>query len=116
MLMLISNNDIIFLNKDSNNVTFSSYDKGILSADINKINFVNVNFDKDDPETITHVRRLACDDRFKQCKAFKKDVSKEEIPVWDPTRQLNWFMPEDEKKEIKLRLIDEKQYKVAGIV
>ena len=84
--MLISNNDIIFLNKDSNNVTFSSYGRGILSADINKINLVNINFDKDDPETITHVRRLAWNDRFKQCKALKKDVNIEEIPVWDPTR------------------------------
>ena len=32
---------------------------GILSVDLNNINLDDVNFDEDDPETITHVRLMA---------------------------------------------------------
>ena len=45
---------------------------GILSVDINNINFDNVNFDGDDPATIIHVRLKAWRNRFKQRKAMKK--------------------------------------------
>ena len=32
---------------------------GILNSDLNNINFDDINYNKDDPETITHVRLLA---------------------------------------------------------
>ena len=49
---------------------------GIVSVDLNNINIDHVNFDEDNPETIIHVRLLACRNRFKQCK-----ISKELMPV-----------------------------------
>ena len=43
---------------------------------------------------------MAWRNRLKQCKAFKKDIRKELIPVaWHPARWWDWCMPEDEKKE-----------------
>ena len=36
--------------------------------------------------------------------------------AWHPRRWLDWCMPEDEKKEIKQFLTDEKQYKVVDII
>ena len=39
------------------------------------------------------------------------------MPVaWHPTRSWDWCMSENEIKEIKPFLIDEKQYKVVSIV
>ena len=47
--------DLLFFNEDSGNVTFFGDEMGVLSADLNNINLDDVNFDKDDPETIIHV-------------------------------------------------------------
>ena len=44
---------------------------GILSVNINNINLGNVNFDEDNPETITHARRMALHNRRN---AFWKNV------------------------------------------
>ena len=44
---------------------------GTLSVDLN-----DLNFDKDDAKTIIHVRPMAWRNRFKQRKAFKKEISK----------------------------------------
>ena len=39
-------------------------------------------------------------------KQFKKDISKELMPVaWHPTRWQDWCMPEDEKKKKKKKQI-----------
>ena len=60
---LFSNDDIIFVNEDFNYVTFLSDEMGILSVDIDDINLDDVSFDKDDPETLIHVRLTAwCND------------------------------------------------------
>ena len=60
---------------------------GILSVDFSNINLDEVNFYNNDRETIMHVRLMAWHNRFKQLKVFKKDVSKELIPIaWHPTR------------------------------
>ena len=50
---------IVFVNEDSDKVTFSSDNMCILSVDLNKINVDNVNFDENDPETIIHVKIMA---------------------------------------------------------
>ena len=105
---LFSNNDITFVNENSNHVTFFSDKMGILSKDLNNINLDDINFDKDDPETIIFVRLMAWHNRFKQRKAFKKEISKELMSV----RWQDWCVPEDKKtknkKELKPFLNDEK--------
>ena len=60
---------------------------GILSIDLNNINLDDVNFDRDDLETIIHVRLMAWHNRLKQRKAFKKELTKELMPLVQlPTR------------------------------
>lgn len=44
--------DIVFVNEDSANVTFSSDKMGIFSVDLNNINLDRVNFYEDDPEPL----------------------------------------------------------------
>ena len=65
--------DIIFVNEDFNYVIFFSDEMNILSVGLNNINLDDVNFDKDDSKASIHVRLMAWCNRFKQCKAFKKD-------------------------------------------
>ena len=48
----------------------------ILKLDFNNINFHDVNFDEDDPETIIQVRLRDWPNKFKQCKACKKISAK----------------------------------------
>ena len=71
---LFSNNDLIFVNKDSNSVTFFSYGMGITSVDIINVKLDDVSFDGDDPKTINHVRVMAWYNRFKQCKGFENEM------------------------------------------
>ena len=61
---LFSNNDIIFVNEDSDYVTFFSNEMGILNVDPNNIYLDDVNFVEDDPETIIHVRLMACQNKI----------------------------------------------------
>ena len=68
---LFFDDDIFFVNEDSINVAFLSDEMGILSVDLNDINLVDVNFDKDDLETITHIRLLVWHNRFKRRKILK---------------------------------------------
>ena len=58
--------------EDSNNATFFSNKMGILIICLNNINFDDVNFDENDPGTITHVRLIGWRNKFKQHKLFKK--------------------------------------------
>ena len=75
---------------------------GILNIDLNNINLDN-NFDEDDPDTIILIRLLAWHIRFEKCKAFKKKMSEELMPIaWHPKSSWNFCMSEDEKKEIEL--------------
>ena len=56
---LYPGDDIDFFNENSDNVTFSKDEMGILSVVLNDINLDDINFDEDDPETIIHVRLMA---------------------------------------------------------
>ena len=76
---------------------FFANEMGILSVDRDKIKRDNVNF-YDDPETIIQVRLLAWCNELEICKAYKKDLSKEFIPV-AITRWWDWCLLEDEKKK-----------------
>ena len=99
---VFSNDEIVFVNEDSGNVTFSSDGMGILGVDLNNVNPDDVNFNEDDPKTIFHVRLMTWRNKFKQHKAYKKDVSKElKHGAWHLTRWWDWCKPEDEKRKIK---------------
>ena len=85
---LFTDDNRLFFDEDSGNVTFSSDKIGILNADLNNINR-DGNFDEDDPETIIHPRLMAWHNRLKQCKAFKIDISKELMPVaWTSNKMM----------------------------
>ena len=47
---LFADNDILFFDEDSGNITFSSHGMDVLSADLNNINFDDANFHEDDPK------------------------------------------------------------------
>ena len=57
--VLFSNDDILFFDEYFRSVTFFTNQMGILSVDLYKIYFDNVNFYENDLENIIHVRRLA---------------------------------------------------------
>ena len=52
----------------------------ILNIDLDNINFDN-NFDEDDLDTIILVRLLAWHIKFEKCKALKKTISEELMPM-----------------------------------
>ena len=63
-------------------------------------NLDNVDFYKNNPKTIVHIRLLVWRNKFEERKAFKKDISKELMSVaWRSTRLWGWCMLEDEKRE-----------------
>ena len=53
----------------------------ILNIDLNCINFNDDNFDKDDPDTIIHVKLLAWHTKFENDKALKKQLNEKLMPV-----------------------------------
>ena len=54
---------------------------GTLCVDFNNITVDVSNFFEDDPKTIVHVILSAWQNKLKQRKAFKKEISKELMPV-----------------------------------
>ena len=70
--VVFSNDDIVFVNADSDNVTFLRDDMGLVSL-------VDVNFNDDDTETIIQVRLMAWCNRYKPHKACKKKRDKQII-------------------------------------
>ena len=100
---VFSNNDIAFVDVDSDFVTFFSDDMCLNTINLDNINLDNDNFDENDPpETIIYVRLTAWRNRFIQRKVFKRVISKELIHVtWHPTRWWDWChkMSQDEKKK-----------------
>ena len=54
----------MFFDEDFGSVTFFTNQMGILSVDLYKIYFDNVNFYENDLENIIHVRRLAWRNKF----------------------------------------------------
>ena len=71
---LHANDDTLFFNEDFNKVTFIANQRHILAIDFEKINLdENNNFDKDDPDTIIHVRFLASGSKFEKRETLKKD-------------------------------------------
>ena len=59
-------------------------------------------------KSVIYVKLMTWHSRLKKHKAFKRDISKELIPLTQhPMRWWNWGMPENDKKEIEPILIDE---------
>ena len=50
---------------------------GLNMLNLDNGNLEDDNFDEDDPESTIHVRVMAWHNRFKQRKAFSKDINKE---------------------------------------
>ena len=92
---------IYSFDEDSGNVLFSNDEMGILSVNLNNINLDDDNFYEDDPKSIIHVRLLPWYNKFKQCKAFIKEINEELMLVaCHPTRWWYWYMTEDKKKKL----------------
>ena len=89
-----SNDDTVFVDADSDFVTFLSDDMCLIAINLDNINLDNDNFNEDDPpETIIYVRLTAWHDRFKQLKVFKRVLSEELMHVaWHPTTLWDWSM------------------------
>lgn len=72
----------------------------VISVNLDHINLDDINFYDDDSKTIINGRLLPCYYRYKQQKAFKKEISKEVMfVVWYPARWWDWCGPKYEKKE-----------------
>ena len=72
--LLLSNDNEDYVNEDSGNVKLHSDEMGIFRVDLSKIKPHDVNSDKDELETITHVRLMAWCNTFKQRKEFFKKI------------------------------------------
>ena len=73
---------------------------GIVSVDLNNINFDGTNDDEDDPGTSIHTILLARHIKFEKLKAVKKDRNEELILVrWHSKKSWNFCISEDEKKK-----------------
>ena len=57
--VVLSNDDMLFVNVDSDNVTFYSHNMGLVNVDIINVSFDDVNFDKNVSESIIIVRLMA---------------------------------------------------------
>ena len=55
---MYAGDNILCFNEDSGNIIFSCNEMGILSIDLNNIDLNDTNYDKDDPETIIHIKLL----------------------------------------------------------
>ena len=83
--------NVIEFNQDSANVIFSCNEIVIFNKDLNNISLDN-NFDE-----------LAWHIKFEKREAFKKELSEElMLIVWHPKWWCNFYMSQDEKKEIEL--------------
>ena len=70
---LYADDVLLYLDENSGDTTFCCDEIGILSVNLNNINFHN-NFNEDDPDTVILFRRLALHSKSKKCKALKKDM------------------------------------------
>lgn len=73
---VFSNDNIVFINTDSDYGTFCSDDTDFHTKDLNNVSLDHENFVDVDPETIVHVRLIALNRHkwYKTC--IKKDIDK----------------------------------------
>ena len=75
-------------------------------VDRDKIKLDDADFYEDNPETIIYVRLLAWHDKFEKCKSYKKDISKELMPVVSSYKTVRLTQARRRKKEIEPIFID----------
>ena len=93
-IALYTDENIFYSNEDSGNVVYSCYKMGFLNIDLNNINLDN-NFDEDESDTTTFIRHLAWCIKFYKRKELKEKIAQH------PKRWCNFWVSENEKKEIK---------------
>ena len=71
-----------------------------LSVDLNNICLDDVNFNEIYSKIIIRVTYMAWHNRFKQCKAFQKEIGKQLmlLVAWHPIRWWDCCVPQDEKR------------------
>ena len=69
---LYADENIINFNEDSGDSVFSCNELVVLNTDLNNINLDHTNYDKDNSETIIHIRLLAWNTKFEKRKALQK--------------------------------------------
>ena len=74
---VLSIDDIELDHIETDVTTYFSNNMDLNIIDLNDINFDDNNFDEEDPETIIHVRLTAWCNRYKQHKAYEKEMNKE---------------------------------------
>ena len=77
---LFADKNIFYFNEDFSNVVLNWNKTGILNIDLNIINLDN-NFDKDDPDAIILIKRLAWHIKFEKHKALEKELNEELVPI-----------------------------------
>ena len=93
---LYADENKLYFNEDSDNVTFICNEIGIFNLDLNNINLDDTNYDEDDADTIIHVWLFAWHIKFEKRKTLKKKLSERLIPVaWYTNRWWYWCMSED---------------------
>ena len=70
---LYADENILHINEDSGNTVFNYNEMGIDDIVLNNIN-LDDNFDKEDPNTIILIRRLAWHIKFEKRKKHKKEL------------------------------------------
>ena len=78
--VLYADENILYFNEDSGNVTFCCNEMGILDIGFNNINVDN-NFYEHDPDTIILSRLLAWHVKFEKRKRLKNKISEELMPI-----------------------------------
>ena len=78
--VLYADENILYFNEDSGNVTFCCNEMGILDIGFNNINVDN-NFYEHDPDTIILTRLLAWHVKFEKRKRLKNKISEELMPI-----------------------------------
>ena len=77
---LYEDENILYFNEDFGKVVFSCNEMVILNIDLKNTNLDN-NLDEADPDTVIHIRFLARHIKFEKCKALKKELNQELMPV-----------------------------------
>ena len=72
---LYPDDNILYLNEDSDDAMFSCNEMGVLSIDFNDINLSGTNYAENDPETVINIKLLAWYSKFEKHKAPKKELN-----------------------------------------
>ena len=78
---LYADKNILYFHEDSSNVMLNCYGMGIRDIDLSNINLSDTNYEKDNPDTIIHVRVLTWHVKFGNPKELKKKINEELMSI-----------------------------------